>query len=54
MRKTHPILFGLALGPLARRQAVVVEVLVSIVLEPHCIQIGQHSPSVIADIGGAP
>jgi hypothetical protein len=40
-RPAHPILLRLPLRPLARRQTVVVEVFVSIVLEPDCTAISQ-------------
>jgi hypothetical protein len=33
-RKTDPVLFGLALGPFARRQAFIVKVFFPVMLEP--------------------
>lgn len=36
--RTHPVLLALALRPLARREALVLEVVLPVVLEPDVIQ----------------
>lgn len=49
-KETDPVLFGFALGPLARRQAFIVKVVSSIVLKPDWRRVkGEMRKTVLTD-----